>query len=534
MFQSFLCYPDPMASSEAEISRLVQSHKRLLLEGHRVDTKSEAGFNAAALFLENLDAAARALRLEAASRSYRSSFTINYRALFPNESRNYRVDILEASIEQNAVIWVNGDKFEFSAEAMRCAQTLQKCWEDLGVTLERWNAVTEQATIVSKPSRKELQTVLVGIDVAWANFENKYINELIHIEDQARRLIVQAVESEKCFQKLEAENCFKAHQLQALVELPGYKRELKHLVGCIARLNSVANCRRKGRDDLSADILLDAVKTLARCDEAERSGENTELLAAARILSKDVVDAFLAARKYFQEIGKCLERVDPHLCNNAGLVAKLVDWEESWEVGARYVQNAPLLHGLCDLVAEVRLAQRIAPPLRTMCDECDVELFMVLPRIIWLRGLAKPGSQLGVFKSLLPHRFIESDEGNAQWSCDAELQEFVEMFNSMNALLMENWRSAARVSETAAWEILTKRVVLGSGDKSKEDAYSSLSPAVRVQAEAAVEDFMNKLEGWSMELQRHCAEDWNQLSAMIISCLSGSSSREVSQNPFQV
>ena len=36
---------------------------------------------------------------------YRSGFTINYRALFPDESRNYRVDILEASVEQNAVIW---------------------------------------------------------------------------------------------------------------------------------------------------------------------------------------------------------------------------------------------------------------------------------------------------------------------------------------------------------------------------------------------------------------------------------------------
>jgi len=445
---------------------------------------------------------------------------------------------LEASAEQYAVIWVNGDKFEFSAEAMRFAQTLQKCWIDLGVTLERWNnEYAEKSCSVSKSLRKELQTVLVGLDVAWANFEQKYINELIQIEDQARRLIVQAMDSEQRLQKMEAERSIKAHQLQAAVDLPGYKSELRHLVGCTARLNSVANCRRKGRDDLSADILLDAVKTLASCDEAERNGENTELLAAARILSKDVVDAFLAMRKYLQEIGKCLERVDPHLCNNAGLVARLVDWEESWEVGARYVQNAPLLHGLCDLVAEVRLAQRIAPPLKSMCEECDVELFMVLPRIIWLRGLAKPAAQLGVFKSLLPHRFMDSSDRaqeDARWTCDAELQDFVDMFNSMNALLMGNWRSAARVSERAAWEILMKRVVMGSNGEDKEDTYGVLSSNIRVQAEATVEDFMNKLEGWSMELQRHCAEDWNQLSAMIISCLSGSSNREVSQNAFQV
>eukprot|EP00435_Cladocopium_sp_Y103_P003446 s4768_g1.t1 len=73
------------------------------------------------------------------------------------------------------------------------------------------------------------------------------------------------------------------------------------------------------------------------------NGQSTELSAAARTLCGDVVESFVAMRLYLREIGKCLERVDPHLCNNAGLVTRLVDWEESWEVGARYVQNELLL-----------------------------------------------------------------------------------------------------------------------------------------------------------------------------------------------
>ena len=52
----------------------------------------------------------------------------------------------------------------------------------------------------------------------------------------------------------------------------------------------------------------------------------------AHILATDVVDSFSAMREYLREVELCLERVDPHLCNNAGLVARLVDWEESWEV----------------------------------------------------------------------------------------------------------------------------------------------------------------------------------------------------------
>ena len=66
-----------------------------------------------------------------------------------------------------------------------------------------------------------------------------------------------------------------------------------------------------------------------------------------------MVGSFDAMRSYLREVERCLERVDPHLCNNAGLVSRLVDWEESWEVGTRHVQNERLLDAICDLVAEI-------------------------------------------------------------------------------------------------------------------------------------------------------------------------------------
>jgi len=37
-----------------------------------------------------------------------------------------------------------------------------------------------------------------------------------------------------------------------------------------------------------------------------------------------------------------------------------------------------------------------------------------------------------------------------------------------------------------------------------------------------VEDLMLELEHWSMELQRHCPHEWNQCSAVLLRCLSGS------------
>lgn len=524
------------AAEEVAIARLAATYRRLLMDSGRVNTKSEAGYNACAMFLDGLDAAARTLRLDAAPRSYRVAFTINYKALFPDEARNYRVDVLEASVEQYAVIWVNGDKFEFSAEAMRRAEALQRAWTELGTLLERWSEAAEQPRTLSRPTRTELRNALIALDFAWASFEHKYIAELIEIEEKARRLIVQAIEHERCLQLLEAHH----GEGEALQRVPEYHEEQRRLVACIARLNSVANFRRKGRDDLGVDVLDDASATLRRCDTEETRGESTEQLSAARILATDVVESFAAMREYLREVERCLERVDPHLCNNAGLVARLVDWEESWEVGARYVQHVPLLNAVCDLVAEIRSAQRLAPALTNMCDECDVELFLVLPRLIWLRFLAKPTQHTDLLKSLLPHRFLDSTdsssaEGSHCW--DGDLSGFIEKFRYAKQLLV-NAQPAGAVgvpkapeAETVSWEILVKRVV--NGASGTEDAYGCLAPALREDVQVHVEEMMLELEKWSIDLQRHCPEDWNQCSAILVQCLTGGAQKQ-RQVPFRV
>jgi len=508
------------SQEEAAVIRLASAHSRLVIEeSGRVNTKSEAGFNSCALFLECLDASERAMHLDAAPRKYRASFTINYRALFPDEARNYRVDVLEASVEQYAVIWVNGDKFEFSAEAMRRAEALQRCWSDLAVLLERWNS--EQAR-ANRPSRIDVRNALVALDSAWASFEHKYIMELIEIEEKARRLVVQAIERERHLQLIEARN------LHPVSQQTEYREELKRFVACIAHLNSVANVRRKGRDDLSMEVLLEAMQTLSRCDDQEKGGENSEKLAAARILAKDVLDSFTAMREYLREVGRCLERVDPHLCNNSGLVARLVDWEESWEVGTRYVQQEQMLTAVCDLVAEIRSAQRIVPALAQMCEECDVEMFMVMPRLAWLRFLDKPAQLQGLFKSLLPHRFDETEA----WKPDAELASLMEKFNGTKQLLgtMSAKQGEQQSSQEATWKMLVKRVVNGANG---EDTYQSIEPTLREPAEKAVEDLVRDLEAWSMELARHCPEDWNQCCGILVQCLSGSE-KESTKTPFRV
>merc|ERR1711953_160854 len=180
----------------------------------------------------------------------------------------------------------------------------------------------------------------------------------------------------------------------------------------------------------------DAISTLRRCDKMDGAiTKGSSRYAAARILATDVVESFDAMRKYLREVAHCLERVDPHLCNNAGLVARLVDWEESWEVGSRYVQNELLLDALCDVVSEVRAAEQLVPAIAAMCEDCDVELFLVLPRIIWLRFLTEPMQQFELIRSLLPHRFAGHNKPQP-W--DAQLVDFLNKFKCVLSLMGED------------------------------------------------------------------------------------------------
>lgn len=487
---------------QTAIEQLCESQGQLLMDGELVDVKSEAGYAACSSYLCNVDLAARALNLEIASRAYRSSFSTNYRALFPDSNRHYRVDVLEASVDQEFAMWVNGEKFELSMDAIGHAGTLQRCWAELSNVLVRWSAAAEPC------SRTDLTDSLTVFDVAWANFESRYIGELIAIEEKARHLIVEAAEAELDLQTAEQQ---KDTVLQDEAE--------QRFVRCVQHLNSVANFKRKGRDDLGCDTLQRAKEVLQQCRHRQTRGQE-----AAHCLASDLMGSYHAIRQYFRKVSNCIEHVDPHLCNNAGLVALLVDWEETWEVGSRYIRPAPLLDAMCDLVSEIRGAQQIVPELTAMMENCDVELFMVLPRIVILSFLADPtNKRTELVRSLLPHRFSTPAPGAtdaAALKVDPELKALHNKYRETMQFLAINGASKA-----AFWERLMKQAILGD-----EQAAGN---ADQETSQRALAELLRATERWSLELQRHCPEDWNQCSAVLVHCLEGSQQKKVAVK-FQI
>jgi len=280
---------------------------------------------------------------------------------------------------------------------------------------------------------------------------------------------------------------------------------------------------------------LDAARTELSASTSAPSGTSRE---AARILAGDVLASYSAMRGYFRKVGHIIEHVDPHLCNNAGLVARLVDWEETWEVGARYVKSKSLLDSVCDLVEEIKAAQRLAPELTTMIEDCDVELFMVLPRLVVLWFLDKPlRERTALVRSLLPHRFGPTcSQGKGQsFLLDPELKGVYDSFKTTMAKLTSPELSLSPPSgspwaaRTGAWEAIVRHAVIGEDVNVTAPALAA-NP-VLAERQRIVADLLHGAERWSVELQRHCPEDWNQCSAVLVHCLTGSAPKDAK---FQV
>jgi hypothetical protein len=533
-------------------------------EGH-LETRSEKSFNTADVFLQALEGVAEALGLEPASRAYRSEFSEHFPSFTDEDGREYSVAVLEAcmSLSRSGAIWANGQKFELSCEAKDACLALRSEWETLLRTLD-WlpcSAESQEAPRGLCLRRFCLRQQLNCFDEKWAGFEHAYMLEIVRVQERARCLVSMAVDFERSLFVLEQQ-----HDGEELAEMAEYRRTICSLVACIAQLNVAANLKRQTTDELTADILEGAADVLKACAANANSP-----FQAVRVIAEQVVEAFEKVRSYLRELLVMDEAVNPNLSQNAALVELLVRWEESWIIGARYIQTRPVLEAVCRLVPELREAQRSSPALAQMCANFDAELFMVLPRLVWLCFLgAEGGGQLAeLVANLLPHRFVQvpmrttvyrpaagglqlqrfrrqrsepnlgSLAGPSTVSdltvlgAGSELKALREKFRKVIRSLEEaprqtegNREAAETTASAPAWEVLVHRAVSGSSGgccggsaaAGKDLASMEQRGPPAAEAAAALEEFMHDLEAWSMELQRHSPEDWNECVNVLVRC----------------
>merc|ERR1712018_431699 len=137
-------------------------------------------------------------------------------------------------------------------------------------------------------------------------------------------------------------------------------------------------------------------------------------------------------RCYLSGLEGRLQCVEPHLGRNPELVARLAAWEESWEIGARYVECPSALDAIARILSAMDSAKRASVVFATMCDNQDAEFFLVLPRIVLLCFLDCPTQCACLLQDFLPHRF-QTASGECLVPC-SELESLADEFSCIKSL----------------------------------------------------------------------------------------------------
>merc|ERR1712224_306585 len=199
---------------------------------------------------------------------------------------------------------------------------------------------------------------------------------------------------------------------------------------------------------------------------SEKTNDSGGEMSVVECLAGDVVESYMHLRYYLRDISNSLERIDPNLSNNAELVSRLEDWEESWEVGRDYVHNAEMLGIVSELVKFLKKAEMLEPALAEMTQECGAEFCMCLPRLVWLCFLQDPQRHKKLLQRFLPHRFIANDEAN-ELIAKVSSHRFIASWDLCISDLLRRYRDAQREAEEVADEdhgvnrLLVQRVVAG-------------------------------------------------------------------------
>ena len=114
------------------------------------------------------------------------------------------------------------------------------------LSVREFTAKTEEFSEELRQS--ELTDLLNKFETAWVTYEQYYVYELMVIESDARRFIIEAIELERKLTDIENTlsqiDCNIANNVR-------YNETRQALVEKLSQINSVANINGSGRDDLT-------------------------------------------------------------------------------------------------------------------------------------------------------------------------------------------------------------------------------------------------------------------------------------------
>lgn len=502
-----------------------------------VDVDSRDGRHGVSKLLRCMDKVTSALKLDLSSQSHRQTFSDRLLVDWVDRRKRYGLRLFVACVQQWREVVLNNQVFTLTEETVSVSRRLNGRWSELGCVLSCLRKTTPSSWTVAQ--KIETKAVLEAFDKTWDDFEQKFLGELQNMQMEAQNPLepVQHAMEHACnLDRIQARYDLES-QVQEMLEDPEYQEEHRLLVDIISRLNMVANPKYKGcAYTVSTLNQLEEVIEQYERDLPDEIGGFAEGLGedAVLTLAVDAIEAFNAVCSYFFQLRKCVDQVNPVLRHNKGLVRRLQRWEDTWEIASSHVLDPLGRQALTTLMASIQQAKTLSPELDEMREECSADFFLVLPRLVWLSFLSTPMDLSPELQCMLHHRFVELRSRDGERGCcpNLELQGLLDRHSRVVAQLAAGIRESAFQEEAAqalvekvgveeaktrlAKLVLARCAILGLG--SEAEKYAIVQDDAQ-EARESSEALMREIEGWSMELQRHCAQTWNCFVAVVVRCL---------------
>lgn len=391
--------------------------------------------------------------LTADKREYRDNFAMNYQALFTRPCQ-YRIEIFDA-IHKCDTLRINGVEFEFDYHTKSQANSLLRLLESL-------IDVRCPSTLV-----RALIT-LTKIDKAWSSFEEAYIIDLMRIERESKSTVEEVIEKGRAFDP----NGHPWH------DADGPYQEVHIFLETVNTLDTMVNC--------SPDLYVETPEIIECLKNTAIKG------AMERVLHRNLHNALCTMHSYICGIG--IEWINPYLARNPCLVEVLMHWKQCCQMCHEYAgpRSIGKLHICEGIIANINQMQMYIPEFSTMLQDMSPDLFIYLPRVLWMQFIDAPASDRAFIYDMIP---------------DSDPVEISSALDRMRPLYRQIHQHATDAgcsnAMMAMWSLFIDQTIRYEGTRSYGGCAISM------------DGFLRELGIWSTALQRCRPEQWNTLCRLL-------------------
>ena len=362
---------------------LFHADKLFALKGENTfEVGTEEGNEICQDFLNQIEVLMKSMNIKGKDRAYRKKFTKAYYLLFEEDKLCFLSEIFDSAQENTNYIMVNDSKYYFSEDVLNYGNELYISFCALITLLTDINKLIKDKIKIIDINRilDNIKSCLIDFDSKWVQYEEIYINELIIIEEKARKLILEGIKLENDITNYENKSKIKG---KLLINDKKYNELRSKLIRNILEINRIANVNGKGRSDLSPEILFQAEKVLVTVSENQSKG--------MRNLALKIKNGLNVMRQLFRKFSKNIESVDPRLSNNKDLSKYLLYFERKFELGKIYLLDNKKYNQLLAFsqIIEIICEKYNKYSIRELIENNDPCIFVSLPSILLLKAINK-------------------------------------------------------------------------------------------------------------------------------------------------